>query len=514
MNLGRNERLHLSCAYVGRENDCPKECSKCAISIKTDGDVALASNRFDEAIKQYKKALFITPGFAEAWNNLANALAMKQEYNNALTAFNKALAIDPQYGKAMYGKAITLRNLGKHDSAMALANDILELYDNPDVRSFKSALKKAGARDSAGVYTLQKAIDTMTDKAYEIIAANNLLEKNGQLYTIREIDRKEEFAKSVCSYCKKRYNTLGDEKVWSESILTAFYGSLFVAIKYYQNPKDFYNTDPFAFLCNHVNLEEIERSAEKELGIRGDDNQSEKVWNIVYSFVTFSIPIIEGVEPVPDRDAAVRDAAESAYVMGMLMAMRHHEQKEIKDSRSSLDKALDELAASSKDYTPPPKESAMCYSIALPREVPLYFRCDGCGRNTSISVRDDHGEEQHIAEDYRKIAQEFTKLGYPAVVKCYCNQCANRFHPSNNKYRVNNFVFSLLRPDCDKPIDSFPSSFSFVDLPYRITLAFLKGADTINKLSEATGTKLEASAYMERVHEVLGNHSEKLGGTN
>ena len=48
---------------------------------------------------------------------MANAYGMKSEYNNALTAFNKALAIDSQYGKAMFGKAITLRNLGKLEQA-------------------------------------------------------------------------------------------------------------------------------------------------------------------------------------------------------------------------------------------------------------------------------------------------------------------------------------------------------------------------------------------------------------
>lgn len=116
MGLGRNEKLHLSCAYDGHEDDCPKECSKCAISIKTDGDIALASNRLNDAIRQYKKALFVDPKFAEAWCNLANAYGMESEYHNALSAFNKALAIDPQYGKAMFGKAVTLRNLGKLDA--------------------------------------------------------------------------------------------------------------------------------------------------------------------------------------------------------------------------------------------------------------------------------------------------------------------------------------------------------------------------------------------------------------
>ena len=35
--LGRDESRHISCKYEGRESECPKNCEKCAISIKTEG---------------------------------------------------------------------------------------------------------------------------------------------------------------------------------------------------------------------------------------------------------------------------------------------------------------------------------------------------------------------------------------------------------------------------------------------------------------------------------------------
>jgi len=79
---------------------------------------------------------------------------MKLEYNNALSAFNKALAIDPKYGKAMFGKAITLRNLGKLEAALSLVNEIVELYDDPNVQKFLAGLRMAGDKDPAIVYSL------------------------------------------------------------------------------------------------------------------------------------------------------------------------------------------------------------------------------------------------------------------------------------------------------------------------------------------------------------------------
>ena len=138
--LGRDEDKHIFCEYEGREDDCPRECLKCAIYIKTLGDEALAEGRNDVAIKNYKKAIFIEPKFAEAWTNLANAYGMQSEYNNALQAFDKAISIDPIYGKALFGKAITLRNLGREEEAVDLANHILEMYADEDVLRFRNSL--------------------------------------------------------------------------------------------------------------------------------------------------------------------------------------------------------------------------------------------------------------------------------------------------------------------------------------------------------------------------------------
>lgn len=107
-------------------------------SINIDGDRAFAKEYLDEAIRLYKKAVFIEPKFAEAWVNLGNAYKMKSEYNNALVAFDKALGVDPVYGKALFEKAIILRNLDRIDEAAELIASIFELYPNADeVQSFK-----------------------------------------------------------------------------------------------------------------------------------------------------------------------------------------------------------------------------------------------------------------------------------------------------------------------------------------------------------------------------------------
>ena len=51
--------------------------------------------RFDEAIVHFQRAVEIKPDFAEAYNNLANALARSGQVDAAIVQYQKALEINP-----------------------------------------------------------------------------------------------------------------------------------------------------------------------------------------------------------------------------------------------------------------------------------------------------------------------------------------------------------------------------------------------------------------------------------
>lgn len=323
--LGRDMAKHISCSFEGHEADCLDNCEKCAIYIKTCGDELLAEGKVDLAIKQYKRALFVEPKFAEAWVNLGNAFGMKSEYSNALDAFDKAIAIDPVYGNAMFGKAITLRNLGRIDAATSLADAILLLYDNANVRKFKESLKAAGTLDSSSPITLDQAIEELTGMAYDILHKNDLLGPDGSVVTERAICQKEDFAAQVYRFCKKRYTSSGKEKFNSESILKAFYGSLCTTLFYYNDPDCLAGHNAYNYLIEHVDIERVDDVAEKMLNIRGDKTSCDNLWNLIYGYVKASLGVFEKITSDSDRERAVIDATESAYVMGMLVGMRFHE---------------------------------------------------------------------------------------------------------------------------------------------------------------------------------------------
>lgn len=140
--LGRNLDFIFECKYIGREDECTIGCTKCAIGFKKAGDNALAHKEYDEAIKCYKKAIFMEPEYVEAWNGLAYIYDIKHEFENSLRAYDRAIEIDSTYGKALYGKAITLRNMGLNVEAIKLAASILEMYNDSEVKSFKESLER------------------------------------------------------------------------------------------------------------------------------------------------------------------------------------------------------------------------------------------------------------------------------------------------------------------------------------------------------------------------------------
>jgi tetratricopeptide (TPR) repeat protein len=71
-----------------------------AIIYNALGFAYAAQEQFDLAIKQYKAALELQPGYSTALNNLGFAYEKKQLTSQALEAYEASLAADPKNGTA------------------------------------------------------------------------------------------------------------------------------------------------------------------------------------------------------------------------------------------------------------------------------------------------------------------------------------------------------------------------------------------------------------------------------
>ncbi len=84
----------------------------------------------DEALVHFQKALVINPDYAEAHDNLGNALFQMGQADEALVHFQKALVINPDYAEAHNNLGEALRQKGQADEAMTHYQRALII--NPD----------------------------------------------------------------------------------------------------------------------------------------------------------------------------------------------------------------------------------------------------------------------------------------------------------------------------------------------------------------------------------------------
>jgi tetratricopeptide (TPR) repeat protein len=94
------------------------------------GDVFSKMGKLDDAIAQFEKCLSMSPDFADAHHDLANALRRKGQYRDAIAHYESALQIDPR-------SVLTMNNLGW----------LLATCADPSVRNGARAVEVAARAD-------------------------------------------------------------------------------------------------------------------------------------------------------------------------------------------------------------------------------------------------------------------------------------------------------------------------------------------------------------------------------
>jgi Flp pilus assembly protein TadD len=120
----------------------------------------------DEAIAHYQAALQIKPDYAEAHNNLGNALLQKGRVDEAITHYQAALQIKPDYAEAQNNLAwvlatspqTSLRNGSKAVELAQRANQFTG-GENPIILHTLAAAYAEVGRFSDARRSAQKAIE-------------------------------------------------------------------------------------------------------------------------------------------------------------------------------------------------------------------------------------------------------------------------------------------------------------------------------------------------------------------
>ena len=127
----------------------------------------------NEAIEAFSKALLIKPDYAEALNNMGNALKEKGELDKAIEAYKKCITLKPNYANAYYNIGNTLKEQGELDKAIEAYRKSIILKSNYTADCYNNmgvVLKDQGKMEDA-----LKAFDkTIKLKPDHIEAYNNI----------------------------------------------------------------------------------------------------------------------------------------------------------------------------------------------------------------------------------------------------------------------------------------------------------------------------------------------------
>ncbi len=91
---------------------------KLALAHTSRGTAYLKKGQYNEAIREYNKALEINPNGTVAYYNRSIAYTRTGQYDKAVSDCNKALELDPEHANSYYNRGVSYYKLGSKDQAI------------------------------------------------------------------------------------------------------------------------------------------------------------------------------------------------------------------------------------------------------------------------------------------------------------------------------------------------------------------------------------------------------------
>jgi tetratricopeptide (TPR) repeat protein len=111
------------------EDDKIKEAAReqLAVAYYNRGLAYARSNQYEEAIKDFKKALELNPKYAGAYNNRGNVYHELKQYKKAIEDYKEALELNPNLTVTYYNRGIAYCKLNKTEEAIEDYNAAIKL---------------------------------------------------------------------------------------------------------------------------------------------------------------------------------------------------------------------------------------------------------------------------------------------------------------------------------------------------------------------------------------------------
>lgn len=134
------------------------------------GNALISLQQYEAALASYNKAIALKPDKDEAWYNRGNVLTSLAQYEAALESYDKAIAIKPDKHEAWINRGIVLTKMQKYQSALASYNQAIVIQPNKHQIYYNKACTYALQKNIAlAIENLQKAIQLAPGK-YKTLA--------------------------------------------------------------------------------------------------------------------------------------------------------------------------------------------------------------------------------------------------------------------------------------------------------------------------------------------------------
>ncbi len=126
------------------------------------GIIFAAEKKYDEALRDYNKALEIEPKFSKAYNNRGGLMRTLKKYEEAISDFNKAIELQPDYTIAFNNRGLLMNITRRYDQAISdyskaisLKKDYAEAYSNRGIAYRNAGKFEESLRDFNKTIELQ-----------------------------------------------------------------------------------------------------------------------------------------------------------------------------------------------------------------------------------------------------------------------------------------------------------------------------------------------------------------------
>ena len=125
------------------------------------GATNVVLQKFDEAIKFYKRALKVEPGYPGTYLNIGTAFKRKGDVDAALESYQKATEIKPEYVEAHLNMGNAFNKLGKIDKSIECCEKVLKIKPNYQIAIAQKLYRQAHICDWAEIETNRKVISKL-----------------------------------------------------------------------------------------------------------------------------------------------------------------------------------------------------------------------------------------------------------------------------------------------------------------------------------------------------------------